>query len=54
MSEENKAKLAADGLVVACPACGATFSEPLPGGVKGECADEEDGGCGRKFVVRYS
>ena len=50
---EQKGELAASGKVKACPACGVKFTAPLDGGVRVECADEDEGGCGKSFRVVY-
>jgi len=50
---ETKGVASPKGKVNHCPACGIVFNEPLDGGVRVECADEEDGGCARAYRVMY-
>lgn len=50
---ENKGEPAQKGEVNRCPACGLKFDVPLAGGVRVECADEGDGGCGKAYRVIY-
>lgn len=56
MADEPNVKGSASvkGIVKYCPSCGMDFvAEPLAGGVRVECASQEEGGCDKAFRVIY-